>query len=245
LLLNNYPYPFIQDGQFASVSVILPDRHDNELYRTVGNLFHLLGRYALANTGEVRFSQSSTATEDFKDRNLIAIGSYLDNAVIRTQNDKLYFRYDGDGTRILSNEKISLEAGYASTIGTLQLLPSPYGNGGMLVVTGAEPESVFRASRLLAGEEVRWKIYGDGVITDSDGRIQPYRFKKAAAPKPVTGLDEILQRQDVVTFTAAAVLVLALVLVSLILLVRKHTRRNAAHSKPAQSDEKLTRRKRP
>ncbi len=225
LLLNHYPYPFIQDGQFASVSVILPDRRDNELYRTVGNLFHLLGRYAIGNMGEIRFTQASASPEELKDRNLIAIGSFRDNAVIRTQNDKLYFRYSNDGSRFVSNEKISLEAGYASTIGTLQLLPSPYGNGGMLVVTGVEPESIFRASRLLAGEEVRWKIYGDGVFTDRDGRIQPYRFKKAAASKPLTGLDEILQRQDVVTFTAAAVIVLALVLVSLILLVRKHTKR--------------------
>lgn len=226
LLLNHYPYPFIQDGQFASVSVILPDRRDNELYRTVGNLFHLLGRYAIGNTGEIRFSQaSSAAPEELKGRNLIAIGSYRDNAVIRAQNDKLYFRYNGEGTHILSNEKISLDAEYASTIGTLQLLPSPYGNGGMLVVTGVEPQSVFRASRLLAGEEVRWKVYGDGVITDRDGKTQAFRFKKTTAPKPVTGLDEILKRQDVVTFTAAAALVLALVLVSLILLVRKHTRR--------------------
>lgn len=225
LLLNNYPYPFIQDGQFASVSVILPDRRDNELYRTVGNLFHLLSRYAIGNMGEIRFSQASASPEELKDRNLIAIGSFRDNAVIRAQNEKLYFRYSGDGSRFVSNEKISLEAGYASTIGTLQLLPSPYGSGGMLVVTGVEPESIFRASKLLAGEEVRWKIYGDGVLTDRDGRIQPYRFKKAAASKPLTGLDEILQRQDVITFTAAAILVLALVLVSLILLVRKHTKR--------------------
>ena len=245
LLLNNYPYPFIQDGQFASVTVVLPDRRDNELYRTVGNLFHLLGRYAVSNMGEIKFSQASASPEELKDRNLIAIGSFRDNAVIRAQNDKLYFRYDGEGTRILSNEKISLEAGYASTIGTLQLLPSPYGSGGMLVVTGAEPESVFRASRLLAGEEARWKVYGDGVLTDRDGKTQAFRFKKAAAPKPLTGLDEILQRQDVVTFTAAAVLVLALVLVSLILLVRKHTRRKTAQAKPASPNEQLTRRKRP
>jgi hypothetical protein len=245
LLLNNYPYPFIQDGQFASVSVVLPDRRDNELYRTVGNLFHLLGRYAVSNMGEIKFSQASAGPEELKDRNLIVIGSFGDNAFIRANNDKLYFRYNGDGARFLSNEKISLEAGYASTIGTLQLLPSPYGNGGMLVVTGVEPESVFRASRLLAGEEVRWRIYGDGVFTDRDGRIQPYRFKKTAAPKPLTGLDEILQRQDVVTFTAAAILVLALVLVSLILLVRKHTRRKTAQSKPALPNEQLTRRKRP
>lgn len=227
LLLNNYPYPFVQDGQFASVSVILPDRRDNELYRTVGNLFHLLGRYAASNTGEVKFSQASAAPEELKNRNLIVIGSYRDNAVIRAQNDKLYFRYDKDGTRILSNEKISLEAGYAAAIGTLQLLPSPYGGGGMLVVTGAEPNSVFRASRLLAGEEALWRIYGDGVFTDRDGKIQAFRFKKASGVKTAPGLDEILQRKDVVAFTAAAVLVLALVLVSLILLVRKHTRRKA------------------
>lgn len=244
LLLNHYPYPLVQDGQFASVSVVLPDRKDNELYRTVGNLFHLLGRYATSNTGQVKFSPGSATPEELKGRNLIAIGTYRDNAVIRANNDKLYFRYDGEGTRILSNEKISLEAGYAATIGTLQLLPSPYGGAGMLVVTGVEPEAVFRASRLLAGEQARWKVYGDGVLTDRDGKVQPFRFKKAKITESAPGLDEIWQRQDVVSFTAAAVLVLALVLVSLILLVRKHTRRKATLTKAALPEGTASRRKR-
>lgn len=225
LLFNHYPYPLVQGGQFASVSVVLPDERGGYVYRTVGNLFNLLGRYTSGNTGEVRFHGSSPTEEELAGRNVIAIGSFRNNAVIRTHNDKLYFRYDGEGNRFVSNEKISLEAAYGAAAGTLQLLPSPYGSGGMLVVTGAMPEAVYRASRLLAGEEARWRVYGDGVLTDRDGAIRAFRFKKTAASAPALELEDILKRQDVLGFTAVTVMVLTLVLVSLVLLIRKHAGR--------------------
>jgi cellulose synthase operon protein B len=225
MLFNNYPYPFIRDGIYNQVAVVLPKEKDNAVYQSVSNLFHLLGRYAAGNTGEVRFYEDSVGAEELKDRNVIAIGSYAGNAVIRANNEKLYFRYDASGARIVSNEKLSIDADYGTRIGSLQLIASPYGSGGLMAVTGANPESYLRASKLLAGETTRWKVYGDGVITDKDGNVLSYRFKTVTGGQQDSLIQDVLKRTDVLGFTAAAVMVMLLVLVSLIFLLRKHTRK--------------------
>lgn len=230
LLFNHYPYPFIRGGQYNQVAVVLPRERDEYTYRTVSNLFSLLGRYAAGNAGEVRFYEDTVEPELLKDRNVIAIGSYLDNEILQAANKELYFQYDESGAGFISNEKMSIDADYGSRIGTLQLIVSPFGGGGqgLLAVTGATPESSYRASLLLAGESSRWRVYGDGVVADKDGNVYAYRFKKEAGSQGESVLEQLLARNDLVRFTAAAVLILLLVLVALIFLVRKHGKKRGS-----------------
>jgi cellulose synthase operon protein B len=226
LQFEHYPYPFLRDGIYNRVAVVLPEKRDDYTYRTLSNVINLLGHYADGNTGEVKFLPERTGPEVLKDRNLIVIGSYKDNAVIRDINGKLYFRYDSNGSGFLSNEKMSIDADYGKSVGTLQLIPSPYGSGrGLLAVTGAGSEQAYLASKLIANEKNRWKAFGDGILADKDGKVQAHRFKAAAAEPSNSVVDEVLQRSDVLAFTVAVVMVLLLILVSLILLIRKHMKK--------------------
>ncbi|MDF2668687.1 MAG: cellulose synthase [Paenibacillus sp.] len=223
LLFNNYPYPFLRDGIYNNVAVILPDQRDFYTFQTITNLFNLLGQYAEGNSGEVKFYGAGTEAKDLKDKQIIAIGTYQNNKIIRENNSKLYFQYDLSGSGIRSNEKMSIEAGYGKRIGTLQLIDSPYGAGhGLLAVTGAGSEYYYLASKLLASEGTIWKVFGDGAVTDKDGNIQAYRFKKQADQAQSTVISDVLQRKDVLGFMIAIVLVLVLVLLSLILMIRKY-----------------------
>jgi hypothetical protein len=226
LLFNNYPYPFLRDGSFNQVTVVLPTERDAYTYRTVTNLFNLLGQYAEGNTGEVRFVNEDVSADELNNRNLIVIGSYKSNKLIRESNDKLFFRYDANGETIASNEKMSIDSDYGKRIGTLQLLDSPYGSAnGMLAVTGASPEYQFLASKLVASQSTMWKIFGDGATTDKDGNIQAFRFKQAAGDEPALDVADVLGRGDVLAFMATLLSVLVLVFVSLLLLVRKYRKR--------------------
>lgn len=223
LLFNSYPYPFVQDGRYSQVAVVLPRERNTAVYRSVSNLFSLLGRYAGGNTGEVRFLEDSAGAEMLKERNVIAVGGYAGNAVIRGVNGQLYFRYDGSGSRLLSNEKMSISEEYGARIGTLQLIESPFSETyGLLAVTGADPASWVWSSALLSGESARWKVYGDGVVADRDGQVYAYRFKKDDGSQEGSLADRILARRDATGFTVAAVLMVLLLLVSLLLLLRKH-----------------------
>lgn len=226
MLFNNYPYPFLRDGSFNRVAVVLPKERDDYTYAAVSNLFNLMGQFATSNTGEIRFYTDDVAEGELKDRQIIAIGSYADNRYIRDNNDKLYFKYDGKGEGFLSNEKISIEEGYGKRIGTLQLIDSPYGKGhGFLAVTGSSPEYVYLASKLVGSSANLYKVSGDGAMVDKDGEIHSFRFKKEAEPEAPAVITQVLDRSDVVGFMVAIMLVFVLVLVSLVLLVRKHRKK--------------------
>lgn len=228
LTLGNFPYPFIRDGGFNRVAVALPQARDDQTLLAISNLFNLLGRNAEGNRGELQFYEENVEAgvrDELMGRNIIAIGGYTDNSVLREANDKLYFRYSGDGAGFLSNEKITLNPEYAKRIGTLQLLDSPFEAGrSLLAVTGPGSEYSCLASKLIATEEAKWRIYGDGVITDKDGEIRPYRFQAEAAPAD-NPADRLLGRSDLIGFLAAAISIAVLVLVSLLLLVRKYRRK--------------------
>ncbi|WP_238357810.1 cellulose biosynthesis cyclic di-GMP-binding regulatory protein BcsB [Cohnella zeiphila] len=225
LLFNNYPYPFLRDGIYNHVGVVLPEDRGDYTYRAIGNLFNLLGQYAEGNTGEVAFLEDGASADELAGFNLIAIGSYRNNKVIRDQNGKLYFQYNGDGSGFVSNEKMSIDETYGQRLGSLQLIDSPYASGhGLLAVTGPDDEYVYLASKLIASQAEMWKVYGDAAVTDKDGHTAAYRFKLEKTDQaPV--VQNILQRKDALTFTAAAVAVMVLVLVSLILMIRKHRKR--------------------
>ncbi|MDU0200857.1 cellulose biosynthesis cyclic di-GMP-binding regulatory protein BcsB [Paenibacillus sp. MAH-36] len=226
LLFNNYPYPFLRDGSYNQVTVVLPTTRDVYLYQSLTNVFNLLGRYAQTNTGKVQFVAGNLQSEQLKGRQIIAIGSYEDNAVIAANNDKLYFRYGAGGQGFVSNEKLSIESGYGMRIGSLQLIDSPYQSGfGLMAVTGSRPEYAYLASKLIGSEGSLWQVFGDGAITDADGNVQAYRFKKEAASAPSTALDEVLARKDVLGFMAAAGLVALLIILSLILMIRKYAKK--------------------
>ena len=64
--------------------------------------------------------------------------------MIRKLNDQLYFHYDKDFTRFVSNEKLSIEKDYGKQIGTAQLMFSPYNaKAAALILTGAKSQGVF------------------------------------------------------------------------------------------------------
>lgn len=226
MLFNDYPYPFLRDGQYNRIAVVLPQAMDDYVYLSVSNLFNLLGKYAAGNTGDVRFYTDSAGEAYLKDSNIIAVGSYGNNRLIRDSNESLYFKYNADGGAFVSNEKMSLDAAYGGKLGSLQLMDSPFGGGrGMLAVTGATSSEVYLASQLLATEQSRYKVFGDGVVTDRDGNVAAYRFKLDTGAEDGSLLDNVAARPEMLGFTAAAVLTLAFVLVSLLLLLRKHGRK--------------------
>lgn len=226
LLFNNYPSPFLRDGSYNQVAVVLPQERDRYTYASLSNLFNLLGQYAVTNTGSIQFFDDSAGVDQLKDRQIIAIGTYRNNRIIRDSNDKLYFRYDANGSGFQSNEKMSIESDYGKRIGTLQLIDSPYGAGhGLLAVTGASSEYYYLASRLVDSEGKLYQVYGDGAVTDKDGNVQAFRFKKETAQAQSTVLSDVLNRNDVLSFMVSIVLVLVLVLFSLILLVRKYRKK--------------------
>ncbi|MNI19766.1 cellulose synthase regulator protein [compost metagenome] len=226
MLFNNYPYPFLRDGLYNHVAVVLPEEMDDYTYQSLANVFNLLGQYTGGNTGDIHFYTDEVSADNLKNNNVIAIGSYKSNKVIRDNNDKLYFRYSKDGTTIVSNEKMSIEEQYGTQIGTLQLVESPYESGrGLMAVTAVNAEDYYLISKLIASEKDKWKVYGDGVVADKDGNVSAYRFKTVTGAQQDSVVQQIAERGDVLQFVIAVVLVVTLVIVALLLMFRKHMKK--------------------
>lgn len=223
LLLNHYPYPFSRDGNFNQIAVVMPTERDSYTYQSLANVFSLLGKYVEGNTGEIQYYNDSVSAEALKNHNIIVLGTYKNNKIIRDNNSSLYFQYDPNGEGFISNEKMSIETEYGKRIGALQLIQSPYGAGrGMMTLTGAKSEYYYLVSKLIGTESALWNIYGDGVTIDKDGNRNAYRFKKEADQEKESIIDQLTERSDLIGYMIVILLVFVLVVVSLIFMLRKY-----------------------
>jgi len=111
--------------------------------------------------------------------NLIVLGTPSNNAMIKSLNKDLYFKYSDDYRGFVSNEKLSIEEDYGKTIGTAQLIRSPENSKkGILVLTGATPEASYLASTQLNFKKNIDQFTGDAIVVDQNNNHYSYRFKK-------------------------------------------------------------------
>ena len=134
---------------------------------------------AESNVGEITYYKKAPKNAALENHNLIIFGTPKDNPMIRKLNDQLYFHYDKDFTRFVSNEKLSIEKDYGKQIGTAQLMFSPYNaKAAALILTGAKSQGVFLASTQVNTEKNTSMYKGDAIVVDPNYRRYDYRFKK-------------------------------------------------------------------
>ncbi|MBF2606041.1 cellulose biosynthesis cyclic di-GMP-binding regulatory protein BcsB [Listeria seeligeri] len=223
LLFEQYPYPFVADGDFNNAMVVVPDKLTTEDTDSLANIFNLLGRFHDGNRGSLTAVHAENWDKAKKDANVIAVGTMNNNPVIKNANDDLYFQYDKTGSYFLSNEKISIENNYGKGLGSVQLIKSE----GMqiLAVTGPGTTQTELGSELIASKANLAEIYGDGAIVDNDNTIHSYRFKKAADTQDESFGTKISNNKEVTVFGAFALLTVVLLGVAVLLILRKYRRK--------------------
>lgn len=223
LLFEQYPYPFVANGDFNNAMVVVPDKLTTEDTDSLANIFNLLGRFHDGNRGSLTAVHAKNWDKAKKDANVIAVGTMNNNPVIKNANDDLYFQYDKTGSYFLSNEKISIEKNYGKGLGSVQLIKSE----GMqiLAVTGPGTTQTELGSELIASKANLAEIYGDGAIVDNDNTIHSYRFKKAADTQDESFGTKISNNKEVTVFGAFALLTVVLLGVAVLLILRKYRRK--------------------
>lgn len=178
-----YPAPFVKDYQFNQVNIIVPDEIGKAEYDILGPLALTMGRFVKDNKGSLKVTRVSQA-KDLKEDNLIVVGTFEDNAIVRDLNDKLAFKVSEDGEAILPNDQQSLEAAYSKTLGTGHLLTSPYGEDqqAVLVISGVNEKGMLEAASYLGALEGLWHLSGDSYIANAE-MIKAYTFKEKEASK--------------------------------------------------------------
>ncbi|WP_321389027.1 cellulose biosynthesis cyclic di-GMP-binding regulatory protein BcsB [uncultured Enterococcus sp.] len=217
VLFSNYPNVFIQNQTYADLGVVLPEKLNADYFKALTNVLNLLGNYTQSNTGDITYYQSEPSKKELVSHNLIILGTPKDNPLIKKMNKDLYFQYSDSFDTFISNEKLSIESDYGKSIGTAQLLFSPYNKEAVsLVLTGVNSETVYLASTQLKSQANTSIYQGDAVVVDGNYRRYDYRFKKeASAEEEDSVISRIISQKDALIYSI--VFILAVVTVALVL----------------------------
>lgn len=223
LLFNNYPTLFIKNETYNDIAVVIPENLTTDDFRTLTNIFNLIGSFAKSNTGSIQFYNHPPREKDLKDRNVIVVGTPQNNSLIRKLNANLYFQYDSRFQGIKSNEKLSIEKEYGKTIGTAQLLRSPYNHRrGMLVVTGKSSRAVYLASTQINFQKNIQQYTGDAIVVDQDNNHYGYRFKKNKfINQKLAQRRSFSKHSQLIIYLGLALLVLVIIGIAIFLTLRK------------------------
>lgn len=229
LLFQNFPFPFIENEQLNKLAIVLPKERDSAVLQTLANTLALISDYSKTNSGQITFYDSNTfRSQEHKDDNVIAIGSYKNNAFIHQLNTKLFIKYNKNGTGFQSNEKHIITSFYGHQLGTLQLLRSPMqSDRAVLVITAPNSSDMTRVSKDLSSPSRLNSIYGDGVFSDQDNLTQSNRYKKRVAltSNSFDWLTPIKEKRNLLPVLLVIGVLLITLILTIVLLVIKYRKR--------------------
>lgn len=176
---SNYGAPFVSDRVYNNTLIVIPDNLSSEDLTAIGGIFSYLGKDITYNTGKLQAIRFSNLKGEEKDNNLIIYGTPENNPLIKSINDKLWFKYDNEYLKFLSNEKLFLTDPYSSEITTFQLDKSAFNTQrAMLVLTSKDENNLRDSLKYLSSSEKLYELHGDSAVLDKYGNIKTYKFKK-------------------------------------------------------------------
>lgn len=177
---NNYPAPFVQDWDINDTMFIIPDNLQSKELTALGNMANLMGKGMRYNLGKIGAVSIGNLKDEHKDNNIIVYGTPNSNKLIKELNNSLWFKYDKDWSKFLSNEKLYLMDDYAKNIATFQLDYSSYSSGKFMLVLTSPNEELLTKSLVYLGKETEvYKLYGDGAVIDIDGNVRNFKYKES------------------------------------------------------------------
>lgn len=177
---NNYPAPFVQDWDINDTMFIIPDNLPSKDLTALGNMANLMGKGMRYNLGKIGAVSIGNLKDEHKDNNIIVYGTPNSNKLIKELNNSLWFKYDKDWSKFLSNEKLYLMDDYAKNIATFQLDYSIYSSGKFMLVLTSPNEELLTKSLVYLGKETEvYKLYGDGAVIDIDGNVRNFKYKES------------------------------------------------------------------
>ncbi len=220
LSFNSRPAPFQKEGSLNDVMLVLSDDPDLAELSLVGRMLSLYSRSADA-YGRLKVVKASEFNETEANYNIITAGIPAKNSLITKLNDKLYFKYNSSFTEFVTNEKLILTSDYAGSIGTLQLLKSPYAEGrALLVLTGPDDKSISRVTKLVSNEKLSWNLNNDFVLIDSKGDIKSYQFQREELKEKKPTLKEsVMENRTSLLFALAGTSVMIVLFLAMILII--------------------------
>ncbi|MDF2985003.1 MAG: putative cell wall anchored protein [Eubacterium sp.] len=219
LSFDSRPSPFQRNGSLNEVLLVLSDKPSSEELTLLGRTLALYSKTA-DTYGTLKVVKAGEFNEKEANYNIITSGTPAANSLIQKINDNLYFKYNSTGTEFMTNEKLILTTDYAKSIGTLQLLKSPFAEGrAMLVLTGPDNNSLKMVSKIVSNEKTGWNLSKDFVLIDTEGNIKAYQFQNyEIKEKNPTIVQSVTQNKNSLLFALAGTSVMVVLFLAMILI---------------------------
>jgi len=223
LVFKNYPAPFVSDYSFNAVTVVEPDKLDSNTTSTLAKMFRVMGRYTKGNTGELTVLHPEEMNDTATYSNIITAGTFQNNSFIKNNNNKLFFKFNEEGTTFQSNEKLIIDPLYGVNLGSAQLIDSMYNKPGRaaLMVAATSDAGLTAIGNNLGETKNLQKLTGDAALADVNGNVLTYQFKEPVNPT-ISAIKQISVREDAQIFILASVMFLILLTAGIVFVVRKN-----------------------
>jgi len=208
---ENLPYPFSRDNDLDNTVIVLPDNPQRQDLIIAGNIAELLGISVKKNEGVVNAVKGSMIDKSHYSENLVVFGGPAESSVIKAVNQNLWFKYNDQFTKVLSNEKIQLLPETSKTAAFFELKVSPYNSKkGMLTITSLDSKSL-SDSMIYLEDDKRGLLTGDAAIISKDGQLVTFRFQKDEEKRPDISSFNIINKGmwNYIIFAGAVLLLMA------------------------------------
>lgn len=190
-----YPFPFIKDGAFSNVTILLPEEWKESDFQTMSKILLTLGRWQKSNHGNLEV-RCTFLGEELNDKNIISIGDIYGN--------------------LWNSENYAMSA-YG---GNASLLISPYGDSlhAILKVTGKNGTDMQKTTQWLGKAERLWELSGDVMWTDGKNLSCRYVRHPAQTIQHPVEAKVLVTEEDIPMVIVCSVLLLVLLPAALILI---------------------------
>jgi hypothetical protein len=176
---ETYPSPYLISNKFNNTALIVPDNLSSNEINSLSHMFSYIGNGSSLSDGSFKVVRASKFDEQYKNMNLILYGTAKENSIIKQINENLWFKYNTDYNKLLSNEKLFLEEEYSSNIAAFQFDISPFNKQCSLLVLTSPNKNILTESLIyLSSSKLSPKLIGDSAIIDKFGNLRTFRFKK-------------------------------------------------------------------
>lgn len=214
------PFPFEESSMFNDVMAVIPDMPTKVEMDTLGRVIAMYGEN-VTSYGSIQVKRASEMKQNDANYNIIALGTYQNNALIKELNSRLAFPYSEDGESFTGNSQQVLSENYARRIALMELLPWDEGeNRSVLVVGGVNDSTINLVNEFLKKDSNLWTLSHDTVLLDGSDEARSYSMleqkKNLSEPDLKTFLK---QNKDSVVFTVTATAAMVLLFFGCLLIL--------------------------
>lgn len=190
-----YPFPFIRDGEFSNVKILLPEEWEKSDLDIMAGTLLTLGKWQKSNAGKLEV-MSNPDPQELADINIISIGAAQRNH--------------------MNTEELKLTGDRGCAV----LGVSPYGNKlhAVLTITGQTNEGMKKTLEFLGQYARTWEVKGDLFYTDGEFIKYTYIRQPEVKIEPPKVEPPAVADENVPLIIVCSVLVLILLAAAMLLI---------------------------